>query len=63
MSQPLKKNDPCYFLLEEGIKSEWKRSITTVYNENCYICNDREYSLMGLPIYYPCRILSRPRSC
>lgn len=55
MSQPLSINDPLYFLLEQGIKSEQRRSTSTVYNPSCYICNDREFSLMGLPLCYPCK--------
>ena len=55
MSQPLSINDPGYFLLEQGINNPEQRSTTTVYNKDCYICNDREFSLMGLPLCYPCR--------
>ena len=54
MSVPLKKHDPAYSLLEQGLKDPSKRSYTTVYNSNCYICSDPEFSLMGLPLCYPC---------
>lgn len=54
MSQPLKSSDPAYWMLEQGMRNPSKRSKTTVYNEKCYICLDPEFSLMGLPLCYPC---------
>ena len=54
MSIPMKKDDPCYWMLEQGLNDPSKRSKTTVYKEDCYICNDPEFSLMGLPLCYPC---------
>lgn len=47
-------DDPAYFLLEQGRKDPSKRSKTTVYKEQCYICEDPEFALMGLPLCYPC---------
>lgn len=67
MSVPMKKDDPAYWMLETGRLEEWAvatgqisedeatwRSKSTVYNSRCYICNDPEFSLMGLPLCYPC---------
>lgn len=54
MSIPLPKDDPAYWMLERGRKDPSKRSTTTVYDPNCYICKDPEFSLMGLPLCYPC---------
>lgn len=54
MSVPMKLNDPAYWMLEQGRKDPSKRSTSTVYNDKCYICNDPEFSLMGLPLCYPC---------
>jgi hypothetical protein len=54
MSLPLRKDDPAYWMLEQGLKDPSKRSVTTVYDANCYICQDPEFSLMGLPLCYPC---------
>ena len=54
MSIPMKKNDPAYWLLEEGLSGKREIKKSTVYNENCYICNDSEFALMGLPLCYPC---------
>jgi hypothetical protein len=59
MSEPLKSNDPAYWMLEKGMRDEaegkegWITK-TEVYNERCYICNDREFALMGLPLCKPC---------
>ena len=55
MSQPLKSDDPAFWMLQEGIRDESKRTKPTVYKSNCYICNDSEFSLMGLPLCYPCK--------
>lgn len=55
MSIPLKKDDPAYWMLEQGLKDPSKRSTTTVYKAGCYICEDPEFALMGLPLCYPCR--------
>lgn len=54
MSVPLRKDDPCYFMLEEGLADPSKRSTTTVYSDRCYICRDPEFALMRLPPCYPC---------
>lgn len=54
MSVPLKKSDPAYWMLERGRADPSKRSKTTVYSERCYICRDPEFSLMGLPLCFPC---------
>lgn len=54
MSIPLKKSDPAYWMLEEGLKDSSKRTTTTVFKEGCFICEDPEFSLMGLPLCYPC---------
>jgi len=50
----MKPSDPAYWMLEEGLRDPTKRSKTTVYREGCYICEDPEFSLMGLPLCYPC---------
>lgn len=55
MSVPMRPEDPAYWLLERGRKDPSKRSATTVYQEGCYICEDPEFSMMGLPLCYPCR--------
>lgn len=54
MSVPMRKDDPAYWLLERGVKDPSKRSVSTVYNNGCYICRDPEFALMGLPLCYPC---------
>ena len=61
MSVPMKPNDPAYWMLQKGLKEaeddpenyNW-RSKTTVYDKDCYICNDPEFSLMGLPLCREC---------
>jgi hypothetical protein len=54
MSVPLKVTDPCYWMLEEGRRDPSKRSKTTVHRAGCYICEDPEFALMGLPLCRPC---------
>jgi len=54
MSVPLKKTDPAYRLLEQGRQNPEMRTVATVYKKDCYICEDPEFSLMGLPLCYPC---------
>lgn len=54
MSIPLRPDDPCYWMLEEGRRDPSKRSTTTVFKAGCYICEDPEFALMGLPLCYPC---------
>ena len=41
-------------MLEQGLKDPSKRTVTTVYDSSCYICEDPEFALMGLPLCYPC---------
>ena len=55
MSVPMKKDDPAYWMLEEGLADPSKRSVQTApRRSNCYICRDPEFSLMGLPLCYAC---------
>lgn len=55
MSKPLHEYDPAYWLLERGLKDPSKKSKSDVYSETCYICNDPEYFLMGLPLCHKCK--------
>ena len=55
MSIPLPPDDPCQWMLQQGIKDPTKRSVSTVYDPDCYICRDPEFALMGLPLCYPCQ--------
>lgn len=55
MSVPMKPEDPAYWMLEAGRKDPSKCSTTTVpKRKGCYICEDPEFALMGLPLCYPC---------
>lgn len=54
MSVPMRKDDPAYWLLEEGLSGKREVKVSPVYNSYCYICNDPEFALMGLPLCYPC---------
>jgi hypothetical protein len=61
MSIPLKTDDPAYWMLQKGIKemadpnNTWVSKVTdSIYRETCYICNDHEFALMGMPLCYPC---------
>ena len=45
-----KVSDPAYKLLEDDFTT------TPVFNEfDCYICQDPEFSKMGLPLCYSCQ--------
>jgi hypothetical protein len=55
MSVPLKVTDPAYWMLQEGMRDPSKRTKSNVYKSGCYICEDPEFSLMGLPLCYPCK--------
>ena len=55
MSVPMKPSDPAFWLLRRGEAfPEFRSKRHGVYNKDCYICTDREYELMGLPLCYPC---------
>lgn len=56
MSVPMKPSDPAYWMLEQGIADPSKRSIPTVYRKGCYICDDHEFELMGLPLCFGCYV-------
>lgn len=70
MSEPLRSDDPAYWMLQRGIQEEFALangaeipeedqwvSKSSVFNERCYICNDREFALMGMPLCYPCEVV------
>lgn len=55
MSRPLPLNDPCMFMLADGMHDETKRSVQKgPKRAGCYICEDVEFSLMGLPLCTAC---------
>lgn len=60
MSIPLKRDDPAYWMLERGRAEEARgddrkwRSTPEVYDPSCYICTDKEFELMGLPLCTKC---------
>ncbi len=48
MSPRTRWPDPAYWMLFDGVET-----VPTTYAAFCYICNDPEYALMGLPL---CRV-------
>jgi hypothetical protein len=52
----MKPSDPAYWMLEEGLSDPSKRSTPTVHRDGCYICDDPEFSLMGLPLCFGCHV-------
>jgi hypothetical protein len=50
----MRPSDPAYWMLEQGLADPSKRSTPTVHRDGCYICEDPEFALMGLPLCYPC---------
>lgn len=66
MSRPLQETDPAYWMLEQGrAKVESGEGIkkSSVYNSSCYICRDPEFALMGLPLCYPCVVVTDGVQC
>jgi len=55
MSTRTKRTDPAYVLLRQGLLNPEMRSVKTVHRDGCYICEDPEFSLMGLPLCTPCK--------
>ena len=49
MSVKMKPDDPCYFMLFDGVETT-----PSVYSPTCYICNDDEFARMGLPLCRKC---------
>lgn len=54
MSVPMKPTDPAYWMLEQGRNDPSKCSKKTVHKDGCYICEDDEFRLMGLPLCFAC---------
>ena len=70
MSVPMKPDDAAYWMLQRGQNEAWAVATgqisedettwitkSTVFNSHCYICNDPEFALMGLPLCFPCPTL------
>jgi hypothetical protein len=55
MSLPMSSNDPAYWMLE----SPECHSQPIVHSDNCYICTDHEFMLMGLPLCRECCVCKR----
>ena len=51
MSTKTSPSDPAFMLI--GLVTP---TTTTVFNAECYICNDPEFSLMGMALCYPCKV-------
>lgn len=57
MSRALSEDDPAYWMLREGWKDPEKaiqRKLASAYSPGCYICEDPEFALMGLPLCWHC---------
>lgn len=50
MSAPMRPDDPSYWMLKRGRRDPSKRSVPTAHRDGCYICEDPEFALMGLPL-------------
>lgn len=70
MSEPLKTSDPAYWMLERGFQelagviedTGWVTK-KTIHKDGCYICDDHEFALMGLPLCYPCPVTEDGVEC
>lgn len=64
MSVPLKSSDPAYWMLVRGVQEStgavpdtgWVTP-KTIHKDGCYICEDPEFALMGLPLCKPCPVV------
>jgi hypothetical protein len=61
MSKPLPVNDPAYWMLERGLDETngtgtWVTP-KRIHMDGCYICEDPEFALMGLPLCKPCTVV------
>jgi hypothetical protein len=55
VSTPLRPDDPAHWMLEQGRRDPSKRSVQTgPRRDDCYICRDPEFALMGLPLCTAC---------
>jgi len=48
-STQMKPSDPAYWMLSDS-----HTSTPQVYRAGCYICDDKEFAAMGLPLCRPC---------
>lgn len=51
MSVPMKPWDPAYWMLSDT-KNATK---PVIFRKGCYICEDPEFAMMGLPLCYICK--------
>ena len=49
MSQPMRPDDPAYWMLFDDFTTT-----PVVHREGCYICEDPEFAQMGLPLCRKC---------
>lgn len=54
MAVPMQPDDPAYWMLECGRRDPSWRSKKAVHHDDCYICEDEEFEVMGLPLCRPC---------
>jgi len=51
MSAKMKSDDPCYWMLFDGVET-----VPVVHKWDCYICRDPEFAQMGLPLCRACPV-------
>lgn len=49
MSVPLRKSDPAYWMLHDD-----RTTTPVIHRDGCYICEDKEFARMGLPLCKQC---------
>jgi hypothetical protein len=55
MAVPMRSDDPAYWMLERGRSDpSWRSKRHVPVREGCYICEDDEFELMGLPLCRAC---------
>lgn len=55
MSERMTPDDPAWWMLQRGMNDPSWCSTPEVLMPGCYICEDEEFALMGLPLCKPCQ--------
>lgn len=50
----MKPDDPAYWMLEEGLELGRGSEPHESFRDGCYICDDPEFAIMGLPLCWFC---------
>lgn len=54
MAEPMTPDDPAWWMVQRGMNDPSWRSTPQVFMPGCFICEDTDFELMGLPLCKPC---------